>query len=493
MQKYLWPNLNLVGYITSRGEGFWLAIIVILAISLRIFGIDAPLWYDEFATVETHISLPWGDMMRDYSMNHHYLFSVQAKLTSQVFGDANWAYRFPAMIFGTLTVAAIWWLARDIAGPRIAHAAALLTALSYHQVWFSQNARGYTELAFWCTLGLILFLRGLAAPTYRIWIAFGVSLVAAVLTHLTAAFFFIALGVVWTFILGTSGQKFSRSHVIMPICVSLLGLALIFLAYIPLLPSLLETLGNVSSSSALDPMKEYQNPLWTIFEGARTAFGRSGLLMYLAAASGLLAIGLGALGSHRSAPLFAPIVCVHVCVTIAALLALEMRIWPRFFFVDIGLFLVLIVIGCDVAARQLAKIAGRPQMEKALYSVAIFAMAVLSVGLLQRNYAAPKQDMSAAFQLAEEFREPGERIYSIGPSSQIYNGYFEANWGSIRTPQDYLQALADPGPFTVVVTFPARSFRTLPQMKEDIGETLQIAGYLRGTLGDGDIFLLKRK
>ncbi|NND19835.1 MAG: hypothetical protein HKN98_14770, partial [Silicimonas sp.] len=137
-----------------------LALILLLATVLRVIALDAPLWFDEITTVETHVNLPWGEMMRDYSMNHHYFFSLKSKLATELFGAENWAYRLPAVLFGIATVVAIWWLARDIGGTAIAHISALLVALSYHQVWFSQNARGYTELAFWSTLGLIFFLRG---------------------------------------------------------------------------------------------------------------------------------------------------------------------------------------------------------------------------------------------------------------------------------------------------------------------------------------------
>ena len=479
---------------SQRSDFIWLAVILVLAVLLRLVGLDAPLWFDEIATVDSHINLSWGDMMRDYSMNHHYFFSVQAKLASTVFGDEIWAYRLPAMLFGSATVAAIWWLARDIAGSRIAHVSALLTAISYHQVWFSQNARGYTELAFWSTLGLIFFLRGMKAPTYRVWIGFGLSLAAAVFTHLTGAFFFVALGLVWIALVLFGGrQRISRAHITLPLLGSLLGLALLVAFYMPILPSLLETVGGVAETSAVDPMKEYQNPVWAVLEGVRTALGNAGPLVPLAAVTGLVIVGLGMVGAHRTAPLFAPVVVMHIVLTIAVLLAVGMRIWPRFFFVDIGLFLILIVIGLSVIARLMAKIIRRPAAENALFVLAIAAVVLVSAGLLKRNYDAPKQDMAAAFELAEDMRGPGERVYSIGPSGPIYQGFFQADWGNIRTPEDYAQVVSEPGPFTVVVTFPARSFRSIPEMKQDIGTALELVHRFPGTLGDGDILVLRRK
>ncbi|MCX8954895.1 hypothetical protein OU790_15815, partial [Ruegeria sp. NA] len=56
----------------DRNDVVVLLFILLLAAVLRTAGLNAPLWYDEIWTVDTHIRLPWGEMMRDYSMNHHY-------------------------------------------------------------------------------------------------------------------------------------------------------------------------------------------------------------------------------------------------------------------------------------------------------------------------------------------------------------------------------------------------------------------------------------
>ena len=81
----------------------------------------------------------------------------------------------------------------------------------------------------------------------------------------------------------------------------------------------------------------------------------------------------------------------------------------------------------------------------------------------------------------------------MGPSGPIYQEYFEADWENIRTPEDYEQAMAQPGPLILVVTFPARMFRTIPKMKQDVAETLELVRRFRGTLGDGDVLVVRRK
>lgn len=478
----------------GRNDLAVLLLILLVAAVLRTAGLNAPLWYDEIWTVDTHVSLPWGDMMREYSMNHHYFFSMKAKLVSQIFGDQPWAYRFPAVLFGVGIVAAIWWLARDIASTKAAHISALLVALSYHQVWFSQNARGYTELAFWSSLGLIFFLRGTRRPAIGTWVAFGLTAAAAVFTHLTGAFFFVALGLVWLVSLATGFGRpaLSRNWVLQPLISVAIAIVLILLVYLPLFPSLVGTMGEVAATSAVDPMQEYQNPIWTVLEGLRTAVGNTSPLTMIVAIGGLIALGFGAVGVHSTQPLFFPAIVMHIVVTLAILLSLDMRIWPRFFFVDIGPVIILAVVGCWYGADAVARAIRKPRTGGLLFGISVVAMVAVSVFLVQRNYVAPKQNLAGAFSLVEETRSPSDRVYAINPGGPIFGSHFNADWTTLGDPESYAKAMAQPGPLTLVVLFPGRMFRTIPQLKQDTEGQLDFVHAFPGTLGDGDVLVYRR-
>ena len=88
----------------GRNDLAVLLFILLLAAALRAAGLNAPLWYDEVWTVDTHIRLPWGEMMREYSMNHHYFFSMKAKLVSQAFGEHAWAYKGKTIAHHTIAI-----------------------------------------------------------------------------------------------------------------------------------------------------------------------------------------------------------------------------------------------------------------------------------------------------------------------------------------------------------------------------------------------------
>jgi hypothetical protein len=70
--------------------------------------------------------------------------------------------------------------------------------VSYHHVWFSQNARGYTGLLFFGLLATWLLVRALRQPTARVWLGFGLCLALSMYIHLTAMMYYLALGLLST-------------------------------------------------------------------------------------------------------------------------------------------------------------------------------------------------------------------------------------------------------------------------------------------------------
>lgn len=477
-----------------RSDYLWLAAILILAAVLRLIGLNAPLWFDEIVTVESHLKLPWAAMMQDYSMNHHYFFSLQSKLSTSLFGEEIWAIRLPAVLFGIGTVAAIWWLARDIAGSRLAHISALLVAISYHQIWFSQNARGYTELAFWSTLGVIFFLRGMETDRRGVWVAYGFTLAAAVFTHLTGMFIFAAQGAVWLIFVAAKAARgqLVRSQVTGPLFGFVIGAVITLICYAPILPDVFSAMRSVSETSAIDLMTEYQNPIWTVIEGLRTAVGGSGGPLFFVALAVIVTATIGAFKSHETAPFFAPVILAHLILTSGLLMAVGMRVWPRFFFVDIGLLLILIVCGVSVLADLLARILGQPGLARPLLVAGGVAMVLVSAALAVRNYRAPKQDLAGAYSYVEKMRSPDDRVYSVGFSGPLFSGHFGADWGNLMSSADLDNVLSRPGPVMIVVPFPDRSFRMIPELAEEAATGLRLDQRFPGTLGDGYIVVLRR-
>jgi uncharacterized membrane protein len=380
-------------------------------------------------------------------------------------------------------------LARRVAGVSVAHVAAILLAVSYHHIWFSQNARGYTGLAFFGTVGMVLFLKGLKDPKLSIWLWFGATLTASVFTHLTGAFLYVALGVVW---LAAALHGTCRPLWVNPFLGFLVGGIVTILLYLPILPSVIESVGGVSATSDIDVMQEYQSPLWTAVEAVRTAFGSGNPLIPMVGLVVLILAASGAVVTRRQAPAFAPAVALHIGLTVAILMALGMRIWPRFFFVDIAFLMILIVAGVSWWCTVIGGWVSAPRVRSALFPAAAIAMVLVSLPIAARNYGAPKQDLQGAYDLVEQTRQPGERIFAVGYAASAFTGFYGADWATMMDEDEYRAALAQPGPITFVVGFPGRVFRRIPQMETDDGTVLTEVKWFPGTLGDGGVVVLHR-
>ncbi|MCP5433183.1 MAG: glycosyltransferase family 39 protein [Alphaproteobacteria bacterium] len=484
-----------------------LAGILVLAAVLRIVGLDAPLWFDEIVTLTESVRAPFGELVTRYSTNNHMLYSLEAKAVIALLGEHAWTLRLPAMLFGVASIAAIWWLARPIVGTVQAHVTAGLLAVSYHHIWFSQNARGYTELLFLSILGTILFLDGLRRPSWGRWCGFGLALALAAYTHLTGAFFFAALGLVYLGVLvrrhlwrpagaAPAGLGEIVAGELKPVAGFALGGLLTLLLYAPLFPDVVSAVGEVSQTSAVDAMKEYQNPLWTLVEAVRTLTG-PGALMALIGAGALVLTGLGIAVTARREPLFGWIVVASIALTAVMLSLLSMRIWPRFFFVDIGFIMMLIVAGvaavCGFLAEKARALVRLPVGAGSLFALACLAMVALSGLLAARNYEAPKQDLEGAYRLVESERAPGDRIYAVGVGRTPFVTYYRAGWGDLATRGELEASLAAPGRTYVIVAFPQRARRAQSEVMGAVEAELETARLFPGTLGDGNVLVFRSR
>ena len=173
----------------------WAALIalMILTAALRVIGLDGGLWLDEIFTLVDSVRQPVAQIVTVFpGNNQHTLYSVLAHVSIQAFGEEAWSLRLPARLFGAATPPVLYLFAREFTGRTEAMLAGLLLAVSYHHVWFSQNARGYSALAFFALLASWLLLRGLRRGKRSDFLWYGVASALAVYTHLTMVFMVMA-------------------------------------------------------------------------------------------------------------------------------------------------------------------------------------------------------------------------------------------------------------------------------------------------------------
>ena len=145
-KKHSWPGLFMV---------------VLLAIGFfyRIYGLIAnhSFWTDEnhlaiFARAILERGKPVlanGYHTRIYQLIPYYLSAISAK----IFGLNEFAIRFPSVIFGVLTIWAVYLLGKELFSKNVGLVAALFTTFLKIEILWSRQARPYQALQFFFVLG----------------------------------------------------------------------------------------------------------------------------------------------------------------------------------------------------------------------------------------------------------------------------------------------------------------------------------------------------
>ncbi|MGV6850105.1 MAG: glycosyltransferase family 39 protein [Marinibacterium sp.] len=477
----------------TRREVLILMAILVLAVVLRSVGLDWPLWYDEIDTLKTYIRLPTSELVTTYdSLNNHMLFSLEAQGVVALFGESNWAIRLPAMLMGVGSIWALWRLARSVVTPTEALFAAGLMAVSYHHVWFSQNARGYTGLLFFGLLATHALLQGARTQGWRPWIAYGVLLAASMYTHLSAAFFFFAQGLAYLALLigrGIAGRGVSAGDILRPLGGVALGLVVVALLYLPVLGQMVDTFSGVQAGNQnvahAEAIAEWKNPLWTI----REILAGLGPLLGLAAPVILLVLGIASVSIWRRAALVPLVLFFHFGATTVLLLSLGFRIWPRYFLIDIGLICLLLIHGAFVIGGWLAPRIGQPPARTGAILAAIGVAA--SLILLPRNYTAPKQDFEGAARLIAAERAPDAVVIAPGISYYALSYYLPDARPAI-TVEDFKAAFDPTRETWIVYSFPAVTERRHDDFLSLYRDEFKKVRYFPGTLAGGGTVVLRR-
>src|SRR5262245_62020627 len=151
------------------------ACIMLLAAVLRVVKLNSGLWLDEVTTLLDFARSPIPEIFFQYSKNNHPLYSLLAHACLKILGEQPWSLRIPAVVFGIACIPTLYILGVQVTSKLEALLAATSLALSYHHIWFSQDARGYTGLAFWTLLSSIFLLQGLRHNRARWYIGYAVA------------------------------------------------------------------------------------------------------------------------------------------------------------------------------------------------------------------------------------------------------------------------------------------------------------------------------
>lgn len=181
---------------SRRAVYSWVLGATIVAIVVRLPGLDREITHDEAYSWLGYASMPYATLLSTYDMpNNHLLHSAAMRLSSRMFGgDQEWVLRAPAFVAGVVTIPMMAGLATAALGSPVAGiVAAWWMALHPSHISYSNTARGYALLVLFGALSwwsVVLAFQG--RP--RFWIVFAVAAFLATWTIPSGVFLLLALG-----------------------------------------------------------------------------------------------------------------------------------------------------------------------------------------------------------------------------------------------------------------------------------------------------------
>lgn len=459
-----------------------MALLLAAALALRLYGLGNGLWYDEILTNVTYTRMPYAEIITTYeSENQHFLYTLMAHASAQVFGDTPAALRLPAVLFGVGSLWALYLLGRQVAGQREAFLATALLTFTYSHVWFSQNARGYSGLLFWSLLSSWLLLRALAEGQARLWLFYAVAAALGMYTHFTMIFVIAgqALWALLRLVRPRAGEKPAWAAA----AAGLVGAGLLTaLLYGPVLPQLLGGMGREVSE-----VEAWKNPLWTLLElvqGMQLGFG-SGFV----AVGALVVGGAGLLSFARSKPVVVFLLVVPAVVGAAVVIVMGHHLWPRFFFFAFGFAALVAVRGTSLVGQWLGRFVSRPRLSSEVWGTLVCLALIAASATSLRWVYLPKQDYEGAMAYVDANSQPGDHIVTAGLAGFVYSRYYLRDWSEVETGAALAAQRAQAPRTWLLYTFPPVLEAVSPDVMAAVRTDCQSSKEFWGTVGSGNIYV----
>ena len=486
-----------------RGGWLWLIPITLLALLLRMVGLGSDLWLDEISTVLDCRTVPPLELITTFhAAGRHLLNSLSVTAMMAVFGSAEWAIRTPAMLLGVAGIPAIYYLARVGFESREAMLTAVLLATSYHHVFFSQNARGYTGFLCWGMLGTALFLRALEHRRPVIWALYVVTSFLGAATLLLSFFIVAGHGVT---LVAIGWHKRHRWRALWPAAREALvawGVLVwgVFHLYAVVSPQVAVYVGHTYRSKALGfaPFSWRHLEVW--LRGAAEGFGGGTLVVGVV----VVAVGgLGALWFLRRQWVFGFALVAPVLILGTYKLAAGLRFSPRFFLWALPVIYLILVGSASLVAEALSRLGvGKARWATKIPGLLVTFLIVSSMPALMRSYRVPKQPTRQSLEWIAERRQPGELVAGAylgkwglryyGPSLGWREG---TDFFAVHQPDELaaVELAASEKDVWLLTTFPRALAIEYPELSADIRRRYYRVQHFEATVGDAEVALWRRR
>jgi mannosyltransferase len=214
----------------SRGGVVWiLAFLVALGAAMRFASLgEQSFHHDEVITAARVIPGSFSEMLRAvrHSESNPPLYYALAWGWAKAFGTSEFGLRSLSALFGLATVPIAYGIGAELSNRRAGLIAAALVAVNPMLIWYSQEARSYAVLVFFCAVSLLFFARALSSRSGSDLSLWALASALALCSHYFAVFP-VAIEALWLLV-----ALRSRWRVVLP---AVAGVGVVGLALVPLI------------------------------------------------------------------------------------------------------------------------------------------------------------------------------------------------------------------------------------------------------------------
>jgi mannosyltransferase len=189
----------LAAAVRARSRSFWVVVgLTALGALLRFATLGLQSYHhDEIVTASRVLRVGFGHAMDavGFSESAPPLYYALAWIWTQISGNGEWGLRSLSAVAGVATIPVAYLIGRELRSSRAGVLSAALVAVNPMLIWYSQEARAYALLAFFCALSLYFCVRALEDGERRSFLGWGLVSALALATHYFAVF--PLLGEVW--------------------------------------------------------------------------------------------------------------------------------------------------------------------------------------------------------------------------------------------------------------------------------------------------------
>jgi hypothetical protein len=470
-------------------EQTWLPVLILLAliaaaVILRVYQLDSGLWLDEILTYLNYASLPFEEIVSTYDTeNQHFLYSLLARLSFEIFGESNWSLRLPAVVFGVLSIPAAYLLGREVTNWRESLLAAALLTFSYQHIWFSQNARGYSGLLFWSILSSWLLLRSISKDTLSLWVLFAAAAALGVYTHLTMGFMILGQFCVYLYRF-ICPRKGTRPVWWRGLVVGFGGTAVLTLfLHAPVLSQMTNTIGG----SEVSVVSEWKNPLWTLLEVIEGLRIEMTSVVFVMAALILFTVGL--VSYFRSRLEVVLFLAVPSVAGAAVVVAIGHHLWPRFFYFLFGFGALVVMRGAMRAGEKTGRLFKLSGSKSAWLGTCICIGLILISAVSVPLAYGPKQDYKGAYQYLLSHKQEGDAVLTFDLAGYVYDEFIQTDWTMVESVEELEDMRRKAKRTWVVFTFKPVSQSLHPELMARIEKDFKLQATFKGSVGDGEVYI----